>query len=137
MRTLFKLILLAAVIYGGWYVWKNYDIPAWYKTVRTAIDNRDTKGALVWPKRIGEPQKDSNGFYIKNCNFTPSSMTINKGEKVSWYNQDSVDRQVIADTFDSSLINPGKSYSKIFYEAGTFDFGCDEKTINQGQITVK
>ena len=138
MRTLFKLILLAAVIYGGWYIWKNYDIPSWYKTVKEAVNARNTKGALVWPKRIGEStQKDPHGFYIKNCSFSPSEITISKGEKITWYNQDSVDRQVIADVFDSSLINPSKSYSKIFYETGTYDFGCDEKTTNEGFLIVK
>jgi plastocyanin len=136
MRTFFKLILLVALIYGGWYMWKNYDIPTWYNTVKQAIEAKNTKDALVWPKRTGELHKDPNGFYIKNCNFTPSSLSVNKGEKVIWYNQDSVDRQIIADTFDSSLINPGKSYSKIFYETGTFNFGCEGET-GKGQITVK
>jgi plastocyanin len=137
MRTIFKLILLAAIIYGGWYIWKNYDIPTWYKTVKAAIENRNTKGALVLPKKRGESQKDTTGFYIKNCVFSPSSLSVNKGEKISWYNQDSVDRQVIGDVFDSGLINPAKSYSKIFYETGTFDFSCDGQTANKGQIIVK
>jgi len=137
MRTLFKFILLTAFIYGGWYIWKNYEIPAWYKTVKEAVDAKNTKGALVWPKRKGEiQQKDPRGFYIKNCIFTPDNITIAKGEKITWYNQDSVDRQVIGDVFDSSLINPGKSYSKIFYETGTFDFSCEGEA-GKGQITVK
>jgi plastocyanin len=137
MRTLFKLILLAALIYGGWYVWKNYDIPTWYKTVKTAIENKDTKGALVWPKRRGESQIDPNGIYIKNCRFNPSSLTVSQGEKVTWYHEDSVDRQVIGISIDSSLINPGKSYSKTFIEVGTFEFGCDDLMQNKGELIVK
>jgi plastocyanin len=136
MRTLFKLILLAGVIYGGWYMWKNYDIPAWYKTVRTAIENKNTKGALIWPQKRGEPQKDPASFYIKNCVFSPSSLSVNKGEAVRWYNEDNTDRQVVSDSFDSGLINPGKSYSRVFDEAGTYNFSCDGET-NKGQITVK
>ena len=138
MRTLFRLILLAAVIYGGWYIWKNYDIPTWYNTVRQAINARNTKGALVLPKRIEESQKkDPSGFYIKDCQFTPTSITINKGEKVTWYNQDNTDRQVIGNVFDTGLINPSKSYTKIFNDIGTFDFACDEQKTNKGQIIVK
>jgi len=137
MRTLFKLVLLAALIYGGWYVWKNYDIPGWYKSVRQEINAKNTKGALILPKRIGSSQKDPIRFYINGCNFSPSSITINKGEKITWYNKDSVDRQIIGDVFDSGLINPNKSYSKIFYESGTFEFGCSDETANKGQIIVR
>jgi plastocyanin len=137
MRTLFKLILLAALIYAGWYIWKNYDIGAWYKTVSQAIENKNTKGALVLPKKRGESQKDLTGFYIKNCIFTPPAMTVAKGTRVSWYNQDSVDRQVIGPAIDSSLINPEKSYSRTFLESGTFDFGCDDLTHNKAQLIVK
>jgi len=89
------------------------------------------------PKRIGSSQKDTLGFYINGCNFSPSSITINKGEKITWYNKDGVDRQIIGDVFDSGLINPGKSYSKTFYESGTFNFSCDEQTTNKGQIIVR
>ncbi|OGZ33847.1 MAG: hypothetical protein A2Y98_02090 [Candidatus Portnoybacteria bacterium RBG_19FT_COMBO_36_7] len=137
MRTLFKLIFLIALIYGGWYVWKNYDIPAWYKTVKSAIEAKNTKGAFVWPKKRSEIQKYPAGFYIKNCIFSPATLTINQGERITWYNQDNVDRQVIGIAIDSSLINPGKSYSKTFLETGTFEFGCDDLMQNKGELIVK
>lgn len=137
MRTLFNLVLLAALVYGGWYAWKNYDIPAWYKTVKSAIQAKNTKDALVWPKKRGATEKDPAVFYIKNCNFTPSALTINKGEKATWYNQDSVDRQIIGISIDSGLINPEKSYSKTFFEAGTFEFGCDDLMQNKAELIVK
>lgn len=70
----------------------------------------------------------ANSVTIQNFTFTPASITVKKGTKVTWTNNDSVahtvtetDGQTVP---DSGTVNQGSSYSFTFPAAGTYHYHC-------------
>jgi plastocyanin len=61
---------------------------------------------------------------VKSAGFSPSSITIDHGDGVTWHNADKVDHQVVADdgSFASPIIHAGQSWTKTLSTAGTFRY---------------
>lgn len=136
MRTLFKLILLGALIYGGWYVWSHYDLQNWYQNCKSQPAQLRLKECFKMPDKRGETTKKESAVLIKDCQFFPAQLSITKGSKVTWYNQDEIIHQII-DDFESGIIGPGKYHSKTFNQIGSFQYNCDDEPANKGEIIVK
>lgn len=63
---------------------------------------------------------------ISNFSFNPSSVTVKKGTKVTWTNNDNVPHAVNSDNgiFNSQTMQPGDSFSFTFTEAGSYPYNC-------------
>ena len=63
---------------------------------------------------------------IQNFAFSPTTINVKVGAKVSWTNQDSVSHTVTADdgSFSSSNLSQGQIYSFTFTKAGTYTYHC-------------
>jgi plastocyanin len=79
------------------------------------------------------------GVQIKSTGFSPSSITVNHGDSVSWKNVDKVDHQVVADdgSFASPILHAGQSYSVTLNRAGTFRYHDSFHPRLTGKVTVK
>lgn len=71
----------------------------------------------------------ANTVVIKNFAFSPASLTVTKGTKVTWVNNDGPAHTVTAtdngNTFNSGTIAPaGGTYSFTFTTAGDFNYKC-------------
>lgn len=75
----------------------------------------------------------------KNFSFSPATVTIQKGGKVTWTNKDSVNHTVTADKgeFESGQLTTDKSFSHTFNEAGTFKYHCSNHPYMTGEVVVK
>jgi plastocyanin len=72
----------------------------------------------------------TNKVEIKNFVFSPSSITVKVGTKVTWTNKDSTAHTVTADTSSadapsSDQLGTGQSYSFTFTKAGTYAYHCE------------
>jgi plastocyanin len=76
---------------------------------------------------------------ITSTGFTPSSLTVNHGDKVTWHNADKVDHQVVADdgSFASPILHANESWSTALNTAGTFRYHDALHPRLTGKITVK
>jgi plastocyanin len=76
---------------------------------------------------------------IKSTGFSPSSITINHGDGVTWRNVDKVDHQVVADdgSFASPILHAGQSWTKTLSTAGTFRYHDALYPRRTGKIVVK
>jgi plastocyanin len=76
---------------------------------------------------------------ITKSGFTPSTFTVNHGDKVTWHNADKVDHQVVADdgSFASPIIKPGQSWTVTLNTAGTFRYHDALAPSLKGKVTVK
>lgn len=64
---------------------------------------------------------------IQNFAFDPKTVTVKKGTKVTWTNQDSVGHTVTSDTgseLNSKLLAKGESFSHVFATVGTYTYHC-------------
>ena len=73
---------------------------------------------------------------ITDFTFTPANMTVKKGTTVVWTNMDPVDHTVTADTFSSSTIEAGDSYTYTFDAAGEYLYSCAFHPQMTGKIIV-
>ena len=76
---------------------------------------------------------------IKSTGFSPSTLTINHGDKITWHNADKVDHQVVANdgSFASPILHAGQSWTAAYSVAGTFGFHDALYPRHTGKITVK
>ncbi len=76
---------------------------------------------------------------IKSYTFVPATVTVPKGTTVTWTNGDSVAHTVtsVSREFDSGSIDPGKTWSYVFNQGGTFEYSCSiHTTMPHGKVIV-
>lgn len=77
---------------------------------------------------------------IKSSTFVPGTVGISKGATVTWTNDDGVAHTVTSvpqGGFDSGPIDPGKTYSYTFNQAGTFEYSClNHPNMAHGKVIV-
>jgi plastocyanin len=61
---------------------------------------------------------------IKSGGFSPGSLTVNHGDRVTWHNADKTDHQVVANdgSFASPILHAGQSWTVTLNTAGTFGY---------------
>lgn len=76
---------------------------------------------------------------IRNLNYLQSRQEIAVGTTVEWKNNDPLPHTVTAvdKSFNSGLIQPGKTYTHTFTKAGTYNFFCTPHPFMKGLIVVK
>ncbi|HEY8165402.1 MAG TPA: cupredoxin family copper-binding protein [Gemmatimonadaceae bacterium] len=76
---------------------------------------------------------------MKNVAYLQPRMTISVGTTVEWTNNDPLEHSVTAvnRSFNSGLINPGKTYRHTFNRAGTFTYFCTPHPFMKGTIVVR
>ncbi len=79
-----------------------------------------------------------NAVTIQGMAFSPSSLTVTKGTKVTWTNQDSAAHTVTGDAGGpaSGQLGKGQSYSYTFSTTGTFAYHCANHSYMTGSVTV-
>jgi len=77
---------------------------------------------------------------IRSTGFSPSSLTVNHGDKVTFHNADKVDHQVVADSgaFASPILHANQSWTTpALGTAGTFRYHDALHPRLTGKLTVK
>jgi len=71
---------------------------------------------------------------IKNIKFVPERITVKRGQKITWTNEDAFAHTVTARsgaTFDSGQVDAGKTFEFTPTKSGTIGYVC---TIHPGQV---
>jgi plastocyanin len=76
---------------------------------------------------------------IKRTGFVPASVTINHDDSVTWANADTIDHQVVANggSFASPILKPGKSWTRVFRNGGTFRYHDSLHPALKGTLVVR
>jgi plastocyanin len=96
-------------------------------------------GAVLLIVGIGAAQAATKAVSIAGFAFSPSSITINVGDSVTWTNNDGTTHTVTADAgaFDSGDVGSSATYSHKFTTAGSFAYHCTIHSFMTGTVTVK
>ncbi|HKF38519.1 MAG TPA: cupredoxin family copper-binding protein, partial [Ktedonobacteraceae bacterium] len=91
------------------------------------------------PTPTTAPTRSGNSVSIANFAFSPTSLTVKVGTKVSWTNNDSVTHTVTADkgAFNSGPLAPGSTFSFTFTKAGTYSYHCNIHASMRATIVVQ
>jgi plastocyanin len=81
-----------------------------------------------------------NAVAIRNFAFSPASLTVKVGTKVTWTNQDSDAHTVTSDgsarSLNSRALNTGETFSFTFTKAGTYKYLCTIHPFMTATVTV-
>jgi len=76
-------------------------------------------------------------IFIKKSKFSPETITIKKGEIVTWMNRDNADHSIQSETFRSINIKNGENFQYKFEDAGTFEYHCGIDPEMKGIVIVE
>jgi len=76
---------------------------------------------------------------IEGLKFTPSELTVKKGDTITWKNMDIVPHTATAadGSFDSKMIEAGKKFTFKAKALGEHSFVCQYHPTMKGSISVK
>lgn len=74
---------------------------------------------------------------INNLLFNQSVLNINRGDTVTWINNDGVSHQILGTNLNSPILNKGQTFSYTFTEIGTIDYHCSIHPFMKGTIIIK
>ena len=78
---------------------------------------------------------------IDNFTFTPATLTVKAGMRVTWKNADDIPHTVVSDEspplFRSKALDTDDSYSWVFDKPGTYRYFCGLHPHMQGTIVVQ
>ena len=76
---------------------------------------------------------------MKNINFLQPRLQVTVGTTIEWKNNDPLPHTVTAadKSFNSGLIQPGKTYRHTFTKAGTYSFHCVPHPFMKGVVVVR
>ncbi|MBW3632573.1 MAG: cupredoxin domain-containing protein [Chloroflexi bacterium] len=82
---------------------------------------------------------DAAPVRIINLSFDPPELNVPTGTAVAWANEDTVPHTVtsVDGIFDSSIFDPGGSFSWTFDQPGTFPYVCQLHPQMQGTVIVE
>ncbi len=133
------LAVIALVIVGGGLFLNNGNSGNGGNWINNS-SNTKTGNNQPTPAPPPSSQPKTYNIEIRNFVFSPSALTINKGDKVTWTNMDSVMHTVTSDSgseLDSELLSKGESYSHTFDSKGTFEYNCSPHQNMKATIIVE
>ena len=75
---------------------------------------------------------------IENIQFVPAVLTVRRGDRIVWRNQDLVPHTATAaGVFDSGVIAPGHSGSRVAAKAGRHGYVCTLHLGMKGEVVVQ
>lgn len=75
---------------------------------------------------------------IENMQFSPSELTVQRGDTIVWVNKDLFPHTATSDkTFDSGSIAANASWSYVAARSGEYAYGCTFHPTMKGKIIVK
>ena len=112
--------------------------PSRKKTPTTTTTTTTTTTKKTPAKAAGAAAPASSSVSMKGSVFTPKSVTIRPGGKVTWINDDSVVHTVTADdgSFDSGVIATGGRHEHTYAKAGTYGYKCSYHPGMEGTVVV-
>ena len=87
----------------------------------------------------GDAMTNSVQVTIDNFNFTPPTLTVSAGTKVTWVNKDDVPHTVTSDDklFGSRALDTDDKFSFTFQAPGTYPYYCSVHPRMTGKVIVK
>ena len=111
-------------------------------TQAAATDAMAGMGGMNMEKRpsgSAAPAAGKNEIVIDNFSFSPESITVPPGTKLTWTNKDDVPHNVVSTTqkFKSPVLDTDQKFSITFADAGTYDYYCAIHPRMTGKVIVK
>ncbi len=137
MKNLIVVLLVLAIIGIGVYYFvprNSLNGTPEYTLTPTTTESLNTSTPVVTGT-----SNTSVTVNIRSFSFDPSTITVKKGTKVTWLNNDSVSHTITSDSgslLKSSILAPGQSFSFTFTNIGTVNYHCSIHTTMKASVVV-
>ena len=100
--------------------------------------SKSTSTTPTTPKTTPSTTPSSGGtnVTIVDFSFSPSTVTVAVGTKVTWTNSGSTAHTITGSDWDSGQVQPGSTFTHTFNTAGTFDYHCSIHPTMTGKVIV-
>jgi plastocyanin len=103
-------------------------------------ENSQSAQGATKPSPSSQPKSSgsSQSVAIDNFKFTPASLTVNQGARITVTNRDSTAHTMTADngSFDTGDIDPGSSATVSLSKPGTLKYHCSIHPFMHGTLVV-
>lgn len=88
---------------------------------------------------VSNPPAAANTIYLSGMTFSPATLPIKAGTRVTWNNNNNTAHTVTADdnSFDSGNLAAGKTYTRILSAMGSYPCHCTIHSDMTGTIVVQ
>ena len=141
-----KIIIFIIVVAIGAWVAQNYTNFKAIDLAKKYYQQVDLSKASAWLKNIDIPNPLADkklpdpdmrlNVFIRDNVFLPNKNGLQKGAKVTWYNEDANPHTVTGEGWGSPELAPGKAYTKTFDLPGIYDYHCTLHPSMKGEITI-
>lgn len=109
--------------------------------ILTAVLAASLPGAAAAGDQKTAPHGDVKTERVRitdNSRFSPRVMTVSRGTRVRWVNNDNLRHTSTSNTdvWDSGTLRTGGSFSRIFRRVGTFRYHCSIHPEITGRVVV-
>lgn len=136
-KSLMTVLIVAVLALGGgaaYYIFNKANQKADTATQTSSANQKSAEQSAS-----NSTASQTSSVAIKDMAFSPANISVKKGTKVTWTNDDSVGHSVISENDGgphSSVLSKGQSYSFTFDAAGTFNYICGVHPSMKGKVTV-
>lgn len=136
-KSLIIIVIIIVLVLVGGYLGRHK-----IKSLMSGSTPQTTTQTTTAPTTDSQANSTTTGqnqIQIQNFNFSPATMTVKVGDKVTWTNQDSAGHSATADdnSFDTGVLSTGQSGSITFSKAGTFSYHCSVHPSMKATIIVQ
>ena len=102
-------------------------------------DDDSTSAPTAQPSKPASSSGGSDAVTISDFKFSPATLTVKPGAKVTVTNNDSTTHTATADSggFDTGDLNPGSSKTITLSKAGSYPYHCEIHPFMKATIVVK
>ena len=134
--------LVGLIIVGGVLVWLIASKAS--TSNNTSTPNNSTNNTPAATTNNDQVQSGTAAVVMQGEAFSPQTVKVKKGTKVTWTNNDSIGHDVVADDAknaaglpsDNSLFGKGGTYTFTFNSTGTFSYHCAAHPFMTGVVEV-
>ncbi len=123
-------IVILVIVVGAFLLMKSQYGTTQQQNTSSQTQTNPTTGTSTMAK---------NEVTIQNMAFSPDTLTVKVGDKVTWTNQDAIGHSATADdnSFNTGVIAQGQSGSATFTKAGTYTYHCSVHPNMKATIIVQ
>jgi plastocyanin len=138
-NIIIAIVVVIVLAVGGWLIFGNSNDKN-STTPTTSSNSGSTAETNSNSSNSNTSQPTAtNSVSMADMSFSPASITVKKGTKVTWTNNDSLSHTVTADdsSFGSDTLSHGTTFSHTFDTAGTFAYHCNFHSNMHGTVVVQ
>ena len=128
-------IVIAIILLGGVFLWSRGNSPQ-MQNMPTQTQGQAQKSPT---SEAAQAATGQTTVTIQNFAFSPATLTVKVGDKVTWTNKDSAAHSATADdgSFDTGVLQNGESGSVTFSKPGTYTYHCSIHPMMKATIVVQ